>query len=180
MDRKALAVVGMPGSGKGAFSSIAGSRGWNVIAFGDISREVAKRELGSIDNALAVGEFTDRMRKERGLDWIAKEAIRKAETLEGDVCFDSVRTLEEIACLRQKYPQLKIVGIFAPDEKRYDRLLARARWDDKGSRDELKKKDQKGGAWGIRKVLEIVDIKIENSGTMEEMQEKCSALLNSL
>jgi dephospho-CoA kinase len=180
MDRKALAVVGMPGSGKGTFSSVAGSRGWNVIAFGDISREVAKRELGSIDNALAVGEFTDKMRKERGLDWIAKEAVRKAETLPGNVCFDSVRTLEEIACLRGKYPHLKIVGILAPDEKRYDRLMTRARWDDKGSLDELKKKDQKGGAWGIQKVLEIADIRIENQGPLEEMQRKCSALLDSL
>ena len=180
MARRAIAVVGMPGSGKGTFCDVAKGYGWNVISFGDISRETTKRELERAEGAFAVADMADRLRKERGPDWIAREAVKRAEGVNGNVCFDDPRTAEEIYYLRQEYPSIKLVGMLSEDEDRYSRLLDRARWDDKGTLDDIRKKDQKGGAWGIPKLLELADYRIGNDGTLEDLKAKSSELLGTL
>jgi dephospho-CoA kinase len=170
-----IAVVGMPGSGKGTFCEVAKSRGFEIVSFGDIAREVTKREAQNTEGAFAVHNVVDRLRKEIGPDWIAREAAKAAKT--ESICFDDVRTPEELAYLKEKFPTLKLFGIIANKEDRYSRLLARARWDDRGTREELEKKDSGGGAWGIPKLLELSDTKLENNGTLDEFRENCEEAL---
>lgn len=180
--QKVIAVVGMPGSGKGTFSEEAAKDGWTVIAFGDITREVARRELGQITDPFAVHRLVDGKRKTIGQDWIAKEAVAEAKSSgTGLICLDGARTPEEITYVKKEYPGAKLIGILADDATRHARLLARSRVDDSGATlEQIREKDKSGGAWGIPELISMADIRIENNGTIEEFRGKSRKVLASL
>ncbi len=177
---KVIAVVGMPGSGKGTFCDAAREGGWSVFAFRDMVERKAK-ELKIDKGPLTLKHVGDEMRKEIGPDWIAVEAAKAARASgAGLVCFDDSRTEEEVACLRKEFPRLKLVGIFADKPLRFQRILARKRWDDNVTVEILEHKENAGGAWGIPKLLEMADVRIENRGTLAEFKARARAVLSAL
>lgn len=178
--KRAIAIAGMPGSGKGTLCELAKEAGFSVISFGDIAREVTRREAGKFENAHAVGSLADKLRREIGPDWIAQEAAKKAETIEGDICFDDTRTGEEVLFLRKKYPALVLVGISVDDDERYRRIFERKRPDDLGTLEEIRKKDGLGGAWGIRELLKSAQVTIPNNSTIEEFSAKARRRLSDI
>lgn len=179
---KAIAVVGLPGSGKGTLSEVAREAGFFVVAFGDITREVTKREAkeGTETNAFTVTEVANRLRKEVGPDWIAREAEKKAKghTL---ICFDDPRTPEEIGYLKSQNPSLQVFAVVSDNETRYSRILSRKRWDDLGTIDDVRKKDKEsGGAWGIAKLTEEADVVLENNSSLEDFRRKAETAIGRL
>jgi len=175
----AIAVVGLPGSGKGTLSEVARKAGFFVVAFGDITREVTRRESpnGAGTTAFTVTEVANRLRKEVGPDWIAREAAKKAKG-NSLVCFDDPRTPDEIAYLRTQYPTLRVFAVVSDNETRYSRILSRKRWDDLGTIDDVRKKDsESGGAWGIAKLTDEADFVLENNSSIEEFRLKAESAI---
>ena len=92
---KIIGFVGLPGSGKGEASQIAGQHGLAVVVMGDVIRQEAARQgleltdgnLGRIGNALRAAE---------GPDAVARRALEKAKATGKDVVVvDGLRSREE-------------------------------------------------------------------------------------
>ncbi|MFH0961365.1 MAG: AAA family ATPase [archaeon] len=177
--RKVIAVVGMPGSGKGTFCEVAAELGWMVITFREVAVEATKKHDASND-ALAIHRVADRLRKEIGPDWIAREIAGRMKSLSGKICLDDMRTPEELRFLKGAFPELKVIGISAQKEDRFDRLIRRNRWDDHVDRETLEKKDSGGGAWGIPSLLEKSDFLVENAGALEEFRSASRKILEGV
>lgn len=127
--RRIIALVGMPGSGKGTCTDYLGEHyAWPVVHFGNmIYEEVQRRGLDNVRDESFVRED---MRAQEGKAVLAKHAARKAdEYFEQDhsvVVFDGLYSWTELQYLRELYGDaLLIIATTAPRKTRYQRILAR-------------------------------------------------------
>lgn len=129
---RVLGVVGMPGSGKGEFCSLAlgmwGEEAANRVYFGQIVRdEVARRGLPLTPKNERIARTELREKHGRGV--MAEMSISRIERelREYDiVILDGVRNLEEVKILREKFgDEFGIVAIHTDKEIRHNRLANR-------------------------------------------------------
>ncbi len=68
--------------------------------------------------------FGDNLRKDRGYCVLAKKAFEKAKNYKGkkSLVFDSIRNLEEVNFLREKFHNFFLIAIFADEKDRWARL----------------------------------------------------------
>lgn len=123
---KLVAIVGMTGSGKSETASLMQKRKFKIIRFGDITDEMLKKQ-GLELNEANEKRFRENVRKEHGMEAYAKlnlEKIKKA--LEsGNVAIDGLYSWEEYLFLKNEYPKMIVLCVYAPPEERYDRLCDR-------------------------------------------------------
>lgn len=129
MKRTVIALVGMPGSGKGTCTDYLHEQyGWPLVHFGNmVYEEVERRGLDNIKDEIFVRED---MRAQEGADVLAKHAARKAEKYFGEgkntIVFDGLYSWTEYKYLRQKFgDDLLVIATTAPRTVRYKRILAR-------------------------------------------------------
>ncbi len=180
-DKKILAFVGMPGAGKSEAAAYLQEKNIPFIRFGSFTDEGVK-SLGmelNPDNERIVRE---KFREELGMAAYAIKAEPKiSEMLKTSqmVGIDGLYSWEEYVFLKEKFPNLILVHIFAEPKVRYERLLNRPirpiPMDKSRERDiaELEKLN-KGGP------IAIADYIIENEGDLNEMKSKIDRLLNRL
>lgn len=171
---KVIAIVGMPGSGKGTITDELEKKNYPVIHFGNmVYDEVNKRGLDIVADEVFVRHD---MRKNEGAAVMAKRATAEADKLlsagENVVIFDGLYSWTEYKFLSDKYgPGLYVVSVVAPKNLRYQRVLDR---DDKHRQytlDELIAREideienmEKGGP------IASADYYINNDGTMKEFK----------
>lgn len=126
---KIIALVGMPGSGKGTCTDyLHDTYGWPLVHFGNmVYEEVQRRGLDNIRDEIFVRED---MRAQEGKAVLAKHAARKAATYAeegaGVIVFDGLYSWSELLYLRETYgDNLLVVAVAAPRKLRYQRILAR-------------------------------------------------------
>lgn len=130
MDRSfaLLAIVGMPGSGKSVAADFFRSKGTPVLRFGD------QTDLGLKDAGKPLTEDNERMyreqiRSELGMAAMAikiePRIIEVAQT-HALVVLDGLYSWEEYVYLKQKFPQIRLLCMYAPPSVRYERLAVRA------------------------------------------------------
>ena len=61
-----VVVVGLPGSGKSTVADILREEGFDIIEFGDIWRELLKRNHIPLSDPIATREFTRQLRERSG------------------------------------------------------------------------------------------------------------------
>jgi dephospho-CoA kinase len=129
MKRTVIALVGMPGSGKGTCTDyLHDTYGWPLVHFGNmVYEEVQRRGLDNIKDEIFVRED---MRAQEGPDVLAKHAARKAEEYFGKdaqvVILDGLYSWTEYKYLKQKFgDDLLLIATTAPKKVRYERILAR-------------------------------------------------------
>ena len=102
---KVIAFVGMPGAGKTEASNVARELDIPVIVMGDVLREeVKKRGLPPTDEN--IGGVANQLRKEEGMDAIAKRCIPKIEALKGQsdvVVVDGIRGIAEVEAFKKAF-----------------------------------------------------------------------------
>jgi len=102
---KVIAFVGMPGAGKTEASGVARGLGLPVVIMGDVLREEVKsRGLAPTDEN--IGGAANRLRKEEGMDAIAKRCIPKIEAYEGKagaVVVDGIRGIAEVETFKKAF-----------------------------------------------------------------------------
>ena len=178
-----LAAIGKQSSGKGELANLAKSKGFEILKFRDmVSLEAAKRKIDK--GALTLTYTGDLLRKELGPEWVAKrieEKIKKSKSQK--IFLEGMRSLAELNYLREKFSNLKVIGVAAEEEKRLQRALKRNRQDDPKTLEEKLRKEKIENSWGIEEGLKQADYLIENSGTIgefrklsEEVIEKCLKL----
>ena len=126
---KVIALVGMPGSGKGTCTDYLGEKyDWPVIHFGNMMyEEVQRRGLDNVKDEVFVRED---MRRLEGKAVFAKHAARKTHELEAQgtkvVVFDGLYSWSEYKFLQGEFGKnLLVIATAAPKKMRYDRVLNR-------------------------------------------------------
>lgn len=168
---KIIAVVGMPGSGKGVVSNELATKDYPVVHFGHmVYEEVERRGLDIVKDEVSVRHD---MRKKEGLAVMAVRAAKKADELiaEGQnvIIFDGLYSWTEYKFLSEKYgSSLYVVAVVAPKNLRYQRALSREDERRKYTLDDLIKREvdeienmEKGGP------IASADYYINNDGSMK-------------
>ena len=123
-----IAVVGLTGSGKSEVSATLQDRGFSKIRFGDATMEVLQQK------GLPVTEENERhvreeLRRQLGMAAYATlnlGKIRSAVNSGKDVVIDGLYSWEEYKVLKQEFPELQVLSIYASPQTRYQRLATRS------------------------------------------------------
>jgi dephospho-CoA kinase len=128
-DVKVIALVGMPGSGKGTCTDYLGETySWPVIHFGNmVYEEVQRRGLDNVRDEIFVRED---MRAQEGKAVLAKHVARKTHEYAANgapvVVLDGLYSWSELLYLREEFgDSLSVVAVAAPRKLRYQRILNR-------------------------------------------------------
>jgi dephospho-CoA kinase len=177
---KVLGIVGMPGSGKGEFSSVAASMGIPVVVMGDVIRsEVQKAGLPPVDSSMGV--VAKQLRHEHGMAAIAKVCIPVIESYQADlVLIDGIRGDAEVSEFAARFPGFTLIAIDSPAESRFGRLQSRARSDDLTDIRDLSARDDRESSFGLRKAMEMATLRISNTGSLDEFRQIVRSTLEQM
>lgn len=170
---KIIAFVGMPASGKSEASSVARDFGINVVNMGDVIREeVMRRGLEPTD--ANTGAVANDLRDKEGMDGVAKRCVPKIkETGSELVVVDGVRGISEVKCFKQAFGEdFTLISIDAPIEVRFERVKSRGRSDDMTDIEQLRVRDERELGWGMKEAMDVADVVIENTSTLEEFKKQ--------
>jgi len=175
---KVIAFVGMPGAGKTEASNVAREMGIPVIVMGDVLREeVKKRGLPPTDEN--IGGVANLLRKEEGMDAIAKRCIPKIEQIKSDVVVvDGIRGIAEVEAFKKAFDDnFTLVKIDAPFELRLERLGRRGRSDDVGNVEWLRQRDERELSWGMGEAMEAADRSVTNLEPIQRFKDEIRSIL---
>lgn len=177
-----LALVGMPGSGKSEAASYLQKKGLPCVRFGDLTeQEIVRRGLNvSSKNEKMVRES---LRQKFGMAVFAKKALPKIKELflsHDTVVVDGLYSWEEYLFLKETFPHLLVIHIFANRGIRHKRLatrktrpLTRVQAEER-DKTEIEKLN-KGGP------IAIADYFIDNSSNnKEDLYKKIDLLLTTI
>lgn len=169
-----LLVAGMPGAGKEELLGVARSMGIPFLRMGDIVRE-HHAESGT---GLSVGAYANAQREELGKDIWARRAL---ECMHGDIFLvDGCRSMDEVRSYRGLSDDVLIVGIFAPPEARFERLVKRGRDDAPRDREEFEARDSREMGWGLADVMALADVMILNDTDLDTFRDRSRRTLEAL
>jgi dCMP deaminase len=125
-------IIGLTGSlasGKGVFSDFLKEKGFVYFSHSDELRKIAK-ELDLEITRKNLQYLGNKIRKERGLDYLTKVIIGKINKMQcPKVVIDSIRNPAEVDYL-SKQKNFFLVAVDAPQKLRFKRLISRARESD--------------------------------------------------
>jgi len=126
MNERLIALVGLPGSGKSTVGRILTARGFGCVYFGAVTLEKL-REVGRADNEANEREMREQLRAEHGMHVYAElNAPKIVVALEvGDTFIDGLYSWEEYTFLKEKFPVMETLAVYAPPALRYQRLAER-------------------------------------------------------
>jgi dephospho-CoA kinase len=175
-----VGVVGLPASGKGEFSRVAEELGIPVVVMGNVIRR-AVLEAGMPPTDENLGQMGNHLRSHEGMDAIARRCIPLIEEqVSSLVVVDGIRGDAEVRRLRDHFPDFYLVAIDADFRTRLQRLRTRKRSDDPSLEEDLRVRDAREEAWGLRDALEEADCSLKNGGDLARFREKAGALLTRL
>jgi predicted RNA binding protein with dsRBD fold (UPF0201 family)/dephospho-CoA kinase len=152
--------------------------GMPVVIMGDVLREeVRQRGLPPTDEN--IGGVANQLRKDEGMDAIAKRCIPKIEALNARaVVVDGIRGIAEVETFKKAFGEdFTLVKIDAPFELRLDRLRKRARSDDAGTPEWLKQRDERELSWGMGKAIDVAEKSVTNLDPIERFKAEIRSIL---
>ena len=183
-----IGLTGKNASGKGEAANYLKSKGFIYYSLSDIIREEAtKRGLDhSRDNLIKIG---NELRKNFAPNYLAAQINLKInEVLKNNAkqnfVIDSIRSpFEAEELMRNK--DFTLIGIDAPIETRFKRLLERNRIGDAKTLDEFQKQEERENLKSdtnqqLDKTFKMSQEIIINDGTLEQLHTKIDDLLNNL
>jgi dephospho-CoA kinase len=156
-------------------------KGFEHYSTADILREKV-REEGLDTNRETLRVFVNSLRKEKGDDYLAREAVKR---IRGDkAAISAIRSIGEVDYLKS-LKDFKLIFVDAPIELRYDRIKDRKRAGEEQltfemfqEKEMLEMSGQSSQRLDYSK--EKADLIIENAGTLEEFHQKIDNLLTSI
>lgn len=177
---RVIGIVGLPASGKGEFSRIAGAMGIPVVVMGDVIRASVK-EAGLPETDQSFGLVAQQLRDLHGMGAIAVSSVPFIRATGAPVVLvDGIRGDAEVAIFRHKFPDFHLIGIQSEFFARLNRLSQRGRTDDVLSAEELLRRDEREISWGLDRALAEADQMLTNDGTIPEYSARVHALLARL
>lgn len=176
-----LAIVGMPGAGKTEAVSYFAKKGLPFVRFGEITDEGVQKELGLPLTPENERMYREKIRKELGMAAYAIKAKPKIEKLIQNndiIAIDGLYSWEEYTLLKNEFPNLILIHIYAEPPVRYKRLSERpirpVPAEKSRERDITELALNKGGP------IAMADYLVENSAGIEELAGKLDVFLKRL
>ena len=175
-----ILLVGMPGAGKEEFVKVAKKRGYNIVRMGDVVRDYVKSLGYPLENSI-VGRTAGEERDKKGVDIWAKRTVERIKRINGEkIVVDGIRCPEEVEVYKKNLGNVILVGIFAPQKTRYERIIKRGRKDDIKNWEEFIEREDRELSWGLGKVFARADYMILNVDTLEDYHIKVDEVLTLL
>lgn len=180
---KIVAFVGLAGSGKSTAVEYFTKKGYPKVYFGGVIYQ-AMKDAGIERTASSEQKFRESVREEHGKDFVAKEMVKQIENLaaagQRHIIADGLYTWTEYQVLKKAFPgELTLIAIVSPRKLRYRRLSERI--ERPFTATEAHERDiteiehlEKGGP------IAIADHYVINDGSVEELDEKLTVLIDSL
>jgi dephospho-CoA kinase len=177
-----LAFVGMPGAGKSEAAAHLQKKGIPFIRFGQVTDD-GLLEMGLTLTPDNEKMYREKIRKELGMAAYAIKSTLAIEKMlsENDlIVIDGLYSWEEYIYLKQKFPYLTLIHVFAEPVKRYERLSQRnirpVLLGDSYKRDVAELENlNKGGP------IAIADYMIENNtDSIDDLYKSLDALLDKI
>ncbi len=167
---KAIAICGLPGSGKSTAIEAIKDLGI-IIVMGDIIRnEAKKRNINPTGDNL--GKIAKEFREIGGQDIIAKKCVDLIKKKREEVVFvDGIRSISEVNVFRKIW-RFPIIAVEIEEKKRSQRLFNRARSDDPKNFKDFKERDKREIEFGLDELLSRADFIIKNDSTIEDLKKK--------
>lgn len=176
--KKVIAIVGMPGSGKSEAGVFFKEKGWEVLRFGSVIDEGLQSE-GLPWNAENNIYYREKIRKELGMAAVAIKMLPKIDAAiqsNKEIVLDGLYSWEEYTMLKEKFPNLFLLCIYASPAIRYERLSTRKErpftYEDARVRDLTELQNLNKGA-----PIAMADYLIKNEGTKEELDRELQVFL---
>jgi len=173
-----IGTVGMPGSGKSEAATVAEEVGVPVLIMGDVIRQEC-RDRG-LDPAQHHGRIAQALREEHGPGAIAQRSLPIIEEYLADsdaVLVDGIRSDVEVETFREAFGEdFTLVHVFAPRELRKERIESRDRPGDTDG-ESLESREERETGFGMDDAIDLADVRIENTGTLEEFHDAFRDLL---
>ena len=177
---RVIATVGLAGSGKGEFATVAEDLDVPVVTMGDVVRE-ACRERG-LDPAEHHGAVAQALREEEGPAAVAEASLPHIEAALEDndaVLVDGIRSDDEVDAFEERFgEEFVLVSIEAPFEVRQRRLGERGRDDVDGDGERLAARDERELGFGLGEAIESADVTIDNTGSLDAYRERVREVLS--
>ncbi len=122
-----VAIVGMPGAGKSTAADFFRKKNIPVLRFGD-QTDIGLKELRLERNEKNEREYREKLRHDLGMAAMAikiEPRILESAKKHSLVVLDGLYSWEEYIYLRKKFPQIKLLCIYAKPDVRYERLASR-------------------------------------------------------
>ncbi len=172
-----IGIVGPICSGKSVLADALIEKGYRRISFAEEIR-IEMRVRGLELERSSMQDIGNEMRRRFGNGYWANKIIEKIDQRENYVV-EGFRNPGEIEAFRNAFKDFKLVCVTAPLEKRIEWMSARKKDLDLKGKEELiklEKRDRGEGEpyYGQKsdECCKMADIKIFNSGTLEELQRK--------
>lgn len=124
---KIIAIVGMPGSGKSVAADFFKSKHIPVLRFGD-QTDLGLAELGLPRTESNERTYREKLRQDLGMAAMAikiEPRIRDSAKQSEIIVLDGLYSWEEYVYLKNKFPQLVLLCIYASPSVRHKRLATR-------------------------------------------------------
>ena len=176
---RVIGTVGLAGSGKGEFATVAEEMDVPVVTMGDVIRGEC-RDRG-LDPAEHHGRVARDLRAENGPTAIAEASLPHIEAALADadtVLVDGIRSDDEVDAFEERFgDRFTLVSIETPFEVRERRLGERGR-DNVGENGEgLAERDERELGFGLGAAMDRADVTVENTGTLEEFRARAREVL---
>lgn len=166
-----IGLTGMPGSGKSTVSHYLQDKyKFTFLSMGDIVRR-AMMDRNIKINDTNLRQFSEMLREKDGKDAVAKLSVEYINDIEGDICIDGIRGVDEVAYFKGNLKDRKmyVVAVSAPTELRYKRLLDRTRYDDPDDIKGLEERDRREIGFGVIDAISAADIIVSNVESTEKL-----------
>ena len=184
-----VAIVGMCGAGKSVVADEFVKRDFNFFRFGQITLDIIK-DKNLEPNEENQKKVREAIREKYGMGGFATLNLPKIEELlqKGNVVGDGLYSWAEYKILKEKFPDMVVIGIHAPPRTRYERLSKRKPDDNDTnlrnhhfSKEEAKSRDiseieksDKGGP------IAMADHHINNTSTIEDLKNETKQIINNI
>ena len=177
---RVIGTVGLPGSGKGEAAAVASDLDIPVVTMGDVVR--AETGARGLDPYTDHGSVAKALREEEGPAAIATRSLPMIESyLESHdrVLVDGLRSGTEVEAFEERFDdEFVLLSVEAPFDLRAQRLSGRGRDTTEADGGEgLRERDERERGFGMDDAMDRADVRIENTGTLEEFQEAIRSLL---
>jgi dephospho-CoA kinase len=176
-----IGTVGLAGSGKGEFATVAEEQGVPVVTMGDVVREECRKR--GLDPAEHHGAVAEALREEEGPAAVAEASLPHVEdALEGEgadtVLVDGLRSDVEVDAFEDRFGEdFTLVSIEAPFELRQERVAERDR--DALDAETLEDRDERELSFGLGAAMDRADVTVENTDSLAAFRERVREVLES-
>jgi dephospho-CoA kinase len=176
-----IGVAGMRAAGKTTVNEVAKEIGINSMEMRSIVVEMMKEKGIEITNR-SLREFADDLRKREGYDVVARKMIERINGMrERALVVNGIRGYDELKRVREAFgDEFVLIGVFAPQKMRFERVMKRSLPEDPKSWDEFVWADEKELGWGIADSFAFSDHMVINAGSKEQMREEVRKLFKNL